>query len=196
MMLTTLWDTNLPLLQWGVVIGASTVGAVWDVLQHRIPNLLTGPLFITGLVWAVWMGGLGGAGEALVACAVMAAPYVFLFLVAGGGAGDAKMMGAIGVWLGLVNGLIALVGVSIAGIVLGIVFLIRRRGIVSAWSALIVGIGELFQRFFMNGHGLKPKKDVTATSEVEPLAKMPYGLAIWAGVCLAAVGVGLWRMRT
>jgi Flp pilus assembly protein protease CpaA len=89
-MLTTLWNTNLPFLQWGVVIGASTAAAVWDLRQRRIPNILTGPLFIGGLVWAIWVGGLPGLGEALVACIILAAPYVWLFLVAGGGAGDAK----------------------------------------------------------------------------------------------------------
>jgi prepilin peptidase CpaA len=191
-MLTTLWDTDLALLQWGVVIGASAVAAVWDVLQHRIPNLLTGPLFISGLIWSVWVGGLGGVGESLVACVIMAGPYVWLFLVAGGGAGDAKMMGAIGVWLGPANGLAALLGVSLAGVVLGLVFLIRRRGLSSAWSALVVGLGELLQRFW-GGSGSRPKQGAIIKSE--PLAKMPYGLAIWSGVCLAAVGVKLWRLQ-
>lgn len=175
------------------MIGASTVAMVWDVLQHRIPNILTGPLFLSGLVWSVYVGGLAGVGEALVASLVLAAPYVWLFLVAGGGAGDAKMMGAIGVWLGLINGLVALAGVSIAGIFLGVVFLIRRRGIASVWPALVVGFGELLQRFFGRA-GSKAEQD--AALKTEPLAKMPYGLAIWAGVCLAAAGVELWKWQT
>ena len=191
-MWTVLWDTNLPLLQWGVVVGASTVAAVWDVLQHRIPNLLTGPLFISGLIWSVWVGGWAGLGDSFFACVVMAAPYVWLFLVAGGGAGDAKMMGAIGAWLGLANGLAALVCVSIAGVIIGVVFLIRRRGIACVFPLLIVGLCELSQRFFLRSS--KPKQN--PPQKGEPLAKMPYGLAIWAGVCLAAAGVALWRLQT
>jgi len=191
-MLTTLWDTSTPLLQWGVVIGASTVAAVWDSLRHRIPNLLTGPLFLSGLIWATCVGGLDGAGESLLACVILAGPYVFLFLVAGGGAGDAKMMGAVGAWLGLANGLAALVGVSLAGVVLGVAFVIRRRGVKHVWIALAVGIGELSQRFSGSGGG-KPRQGATMNSE--PLAKMPYGLAIWSGVCLAAIGVRLWRLQ-
>ena len=191
-MLTMAYGVDIPLLQWGVVIGASTVAAVWDSLRHRIPNLLTAPLFLSGLIWSGCVGGFTGLGESLIACVILAAPYVWLFAVAGGGAGDAKMMGAIGAWLGLVNGLVALVGVSLAGVVLGIVFLIRRRGLSSAWSAFVVGIGELFQRFSGVG-GSKAEKDATIDSE--PLAKMPYGLAIWSGVCLAAAGVTLWRLR-
>jgi Flp pilus assembly protein protease CpaA len=189
-MLTTLWNTNHSLLQWSVVIGASTVAAVWDVKQHRIPNILTGPLFIGGLVWAIWVGGLG---ESLIACVILAAPYILLFLVAGGGAGDAKMMGAIGVWLGFTNGLAALVGVSLAGVFLGVVSLIRQRGLSFVWPAFVVMLGELMQRFLGVGGSILKRDDIVKR---EPLAKMPYGVAIWSGVCLAAAGVKLWRLQT
>jgi Flp pilus assembly protein protease CpaA len=192
-MLTTLWNTNLSLLQWSVVIGASTVAAIWDVKQHRIPNILTGPLFLSGLVWSVWVGSWAGAGESLLACVILAAPYIWLFLVAGGGAGDAKMMGAIGVWLGFTNGLAALVGVSLAGVFLGVVSLIRQRGLSFVWPAFVVMLGELMQRFLGRGGSILKRDDIMKS---EPLAKMPYGVAIWSGVCLAAAGVKLWRLQT
>ena len=43
-----------------------------------------------------------------------------LFVFAGGGAGDAKMMGALGAWLGLANGVVALVAVALSGAVIGL----------------------------------------------------------------------------
>ncbi|MBT3200174.1 MAG: prepilin peptidase [Phycisphaerales bacterium] len=192
-MFTTPWDTSLTLLQWGVVIGASAAAAIWDVREHRIPNILTLPLFVGGLVWSSWRGGLAGVGQSLIACVILAGPYVWLFLVAGGGAGDAKMMGAIGLWLGLANGLATLVCVSIAGVLLGVVSLVRQRGFSAVWSALVIGLGELFQRFSGSG-GAKATQDDAAVKP-EPLAKMPYGLAICFGVCLAAIGVKLWKMQ-
>lgn len=191
-MFTTLWETSFPLLQWGVVIGASAAAAVWDIRSRRIPNLLTGPLFLSGLAWAVWVGSLAGLGESLAACAILAAPYVWLFLAAGGGAGDAKMMGAIGAWLGLANGVAALLCVSLVGAALGVVFMIHRRGLSSFWAATVVGLSELVQRF--RGAGV-PKPGADPAIKPEPLAKMPYGLAICSGVCLAAIGVGLWRLQ-
>ena len=45
------------IIQWGVVIGASLIAAVLDLRARRIPNLLCGPLFITGLIWAAWQEG-------------------------------------------------------------------------------------------------------------------------------------------
>ena len=46
---------------------------------------------------------------------MLALPFVVLFVLASGGAGDAKMMGAIGTWLGVKGGAIALIAVLLAG---------------------------------------------------------------------------------
>jgi len=40
----------LPAFQWGTVLGASLVAATFDARCRRIPNWLTAPLFLTGLV--------------------------------------------------------------------------------------------------------------------------------------------------
>jgi len=184
-MWTTLWDTNYWMLQWGVVIGASTVAAIWDASSRKIPNILTGPLLLSGLVWASCIGGFAGIGESFVACIVMAGPYIFLFLTAGGGAGDAKMMGAIGAWLGLINGLVALVCVSMAGVILGVIFLVRRRGLSSLKPALTLGLIWVFS--------ILDRRKQEPSEKSKPLARMPYGLAILTGVCLAVIGVELWK---
>ena len=65
--------------------------------------------------------------DALAACVMLALPYVVLFVFAGGGAGDAKLMGAIGTWLGLVNGVVALAAVAASGILLAVAFALARR---------------------------------------------------------------------
>ena len=88
--------------------------------------------------------------------------------------------------------LVALVGVSLAGVVLGVLFLIRRRGVSAAWTALALGWFSLLGRLFDRG---KSNRVEGQSPPAEPLAKMPYGLAIVAGVCLAAAGVFLWRTQ-
>lgn len=191
-MWASLWDQHVFWLPWVVVIIASLVAAACDVRTRRIPNLLTGLLLLSGLTWAVSVGGADGLLESFLSCIILASPYVLLFLVAGGGAGDAKMMGAVGAWLGLTDGLVALVGVSIAGVVLGVLFLIRRRGVSAAWTALVLGWFSLLGRLFDRG---KSNRVEGQSPPAEPLAKMPYGLAIVAGVCLAAAGVFLWRTQ-
>jgi prepilin peptidase CpaA len=78
-------------LQWGVVVCVSLLAAIWDLKSRRIPNSLTLPLIVGGLLGGGWRAGLPGLGDAALGCIVAAGPYVLLFLVAGGGAGDAKM---------------------------------------------------------------------------------------------------------
>ncbi len=59
-------------VQWGVAIGASLAAAILDVRTRRIPNRLTFPLVVTGLIAAVIINGLSGLGSCLAACVVLA----------------------------------------------------------------------------------------------------------------------------
>ncbi|MBM4028430.1 MAG: prepilin peptidase [Planctomycetes bacterium] len=88
--------SDVTAVQWGVVLGASLAAALTDLRNRRIPNRLTMPLALVGLAVAFYGGGWANLGAAGAAYLVLALPYILLFLLAGGGAGDAKMMGATG----------------------------------------------------------------------------------------------------
>ena len=186
----TLWEQGSPLLQWGVVVGASLIAACTDLAWRRIPNYLTFPLLGSGLIFAGSQAGLAGVADSLTACIVLAVPYILLFLFAQGGAGDAKLMGAIGSWLGLINGLAALACVAVAGIVLAIMSAIIRK----RTREVSINVAGMTQGLFMTA--LTRRKFVGSLSpetSAEPMLTMPYGLAICAGTCAAAVGVLLWQ---
>lgn len=177
-------------VQWGVVIGASLAAAAWDIRTQRIPNVLTSPLLGGGLLWASFIGGLGGIVESVMGCMLLAIPFVFLFAFAGGGAGDAKLMGAIGAWLGIANGAIALVAVVIAGAVLGIVFAFSRGRL----QVVLKRIGETAASWL----ALLPVYRALKITRLpmpkqEDMLVMPYGLSILSGVCIAAFGVLMWH---
>ena len=168
---------------WLFVLVGVAVGAVTDVRARRIPNALTGPLFLLALAWAIAMGGLPGLREAALGCLVAAGPFVFLFLFAGGGAGDAKLMGAVGAWLGVETGLLALVYVFLVGIALAIYFAaregklwysVKRVGQVALRLLLLITPHRRFA--FTGGSGAVPADSV----------RMPYGLAIFLGVWATA----------
>ncbi|KKL96388.1 hypothetical protein LCGC14_1844950, partial [marine sediment metagenome] len=180
----TLWEQGNPLLQWGVVIGASLAAAIWDVTTRRIPNRLTGPMVLAGLAWSAYAGGLAGVCDAAVACLVLALPYVLLFILAGGGAGDAKLMGAIGAWLGLVNGIVVLAAVAVSGILLAIGFAMARR---QFRSVLVNIVGFAYEVVFLVlGTGKSKGRQRLFLSKIEDIQKVPYGAAIFAGACIAA----------
>lgn len=97
--------------QWvliAAVVVFTLVCAAWDLRTKKLPNWLTVPAFAAGLLFhgivGALAGGFGGMGsELLFALGGFATGFgilLVLWLIGGGGAGDVKMMGALGAWLG------------------------------------------------------------------------------------------------
>lgn len=187
-MSTQLWNQAMPVVQWSVVLAACAVATFYDVSRRKIPNLLTAPLLLTGLLWSTWAAGSAGLADSAAACLLLAAPYVALFVFAGGGAGDAKLMGAIGAWLGVWNGLVVLFCVSLAAIALGMVYALARKRMRETG----VNIMTISYRFLLKVLGLKGASSFEPRS---PLQTMPYALAISAGTLIAATGIVVWRLQ-
>ncbi|GIX03181.1 MAG: hypothetical protein KatS3mg113_0187 [Planctomycetaceae bacterium] len=87
----------------GVTVAATTTCLYTDLRWGRIPNAITLPLFLLGWLYQLvghpggpWAGFLHG----LQGFALGFGVYFLLWLVAGSGGGDVKLMGALGVWLG------------------------------------------------------------------------------------------------
>src|SRR5258708_384 len=84
----------------------TAVAAVTDLRTRKIPNKLTVPLFLLGILFQLAFHPYGDqtvVGSLLNVAAAFALGFGTLFvlwMVGGGGAGDTKMMGALSVWLG------------------------------------------------------------------------------------------------
>lgn len=172
-------------LNWWIVIWTCVVAVIFDVTQRRIPNWLSGPVLLAGLLWAGITAGWSGLGEHALSCVILALPYVLLYAFAGGGAGDAKLMGAVGAWLGFKTGVIVLLAVAVSGIVLGIIFTLYRRQAGSVLAHMKQIIVSLL--LILNRQGNREDARLLLPLE-ERMLTMPYGLAILAGVCVAAGG--------
>ena len=188
-------DENVTVLQWGVVISASLGAAILDLRTRRIPNMLTLPFLAAGFVQAGWHSGVQGLGEAVAACALLATPFVLLFLFAGGGAGDAKLMAAIGAWLGWKQGIAALFCVAAMGIVLALAKAVMKKRLKSVMANVFVSIYTFLLFIFSGGKRqfteIRPNGLQKSGQQVD--LTIPYGMAIFAGVCLAGVYVLLCR---
>ncbi len=172
-------------IRWGVVIGASLVAAVIDVRMRRIPNLLCGPLFLGGLMWAAWQNGTDGLGVAFGSAALMSFLFVILFIFAGGGAGDAKLAAGLGAWLSINEAGIALVCTCIAGGILGITVAIYKRHFKIVLANLVRMVYE-WMTAILGRAGIKQAIKTSREIEGEKLT-VPYGVAIFVGVCVAGV---------
>jgi prepilin peptidase CpaA len=162
---------------------AALAAAVTDVRTRRIPNKITGPLLLGGLLWAVCTAGTSGLGASMLGMVIVGLPFFLLWLIGGGGAGDAKLMLAIGAWLGPRHGVPAVLAVALVGGLLSLGYALWRREAKSALLGTGLTMFSLPLVIFAPARaGQLPKAGPSAR-------KVPYGVAILGGVCAAATWV-------
>lgn len=158
---------------WGLVpILAIAVYTDWR--WHRLYNWLTMPAFLIGLILSFVTGGSSGLLLSLEGAGVAFVVFLLLYLFAKMGAGDLKLMVAIGAWIGYPLILSALINVALAGGVIALAFAVR-------YGALRAVLRNLY--YFLLGlftPGLKPE-NLIAQSALPPF---PYGVAISAGTLI------------
>ena len=153
----------------GCAVSAASLAAVTDVWSRRIPNRLTFGTLLIGVLLNTWLHGIDGAANSLLGAALGIGLLLPFYAMGGIGAGDVKLVGA----LGAVLGPHALVSVALYGALAGgaiSLFILLRDG------RLKIALIELFTR-----RRLPSRTGTTA----------PYGLAIAAGVALSVMLPGL-----
>jgi prepilin peptidase CpaA len=96
-----------------------------DLRARRIPNLLSGLGMVAGVALNTAVFGTAGLVASLVGLVVMVVVLLAPFALGGLGAGDVKMMGAIGAFLGLAVGAQALLFGAVLGGALMVLHLVR-----------------------------------------------------------------------
>jgi Flp pilus assembly protein protease CpaA len=178
--------------EWAAVFTASLLAALCDLGARKIPNVLTGPVFLLGLGWAFyahggWEGVLGG----ILGSLILSGPFIFLFVFtpAGGAAADAKLMAAFGPWLGWRTSVPTLACVAIAGLVLAVVYSLSKRQL----RVSLKNLSRIVQALIFWVFGKFRLSDAQVLlPEPKELQAMPYGVSIFVGVCAAAGGSLLW----
>jgi prepilin peptidase CpaA len=181
-------------LPWIVVIAVAAAAARVDLRSGRIPNKLTGPVLLAGLLWglAVTGGLLGpvsgavsrGIADSLLGALLAGFPFVILWLGRGAGAGDAKLMMGIGAWLGLGGGTVVLACTALAGGLIAILWAVSRGRLLATFAALPRAAIDLIYVFRGPGR-MADRRDLVlaansvnaaaAAAEVEPAIVVPAG---------------------
>jgi prepilin peptidase CpaA len=153
------------------------VGAIYDVKSRRIPNLLTGPSIILGLSMHLALGGWRQMLCSLAAGLVCGLVFLLFYLAGGMGAGDVKLMMAVGCIVGWshLDFVYALALTAICGGVMAVSLALYRGRL----RETILNMGELISHH--KQEGLHPHPDLNIAN-VQTL-RLPYALAI-AGGCL------------
>lgn len=100
-----------------------TLAALLDVRQRRIPNWISLGGMLAGLALWTWHAGLSGLSISLAGLLLGGALFLPFYIARGMGAGDVKLMGAVGAFLGPYHVLAATIVVALLG------------GVIAAWAA-------------------------------------------------------------
>lgn len=109
-----------------VFVVAVIICGIIDYKKYIIPDIITLPLIVAGLVYQILNQGWQNIGFALAVGAVM----IILGLLTGGvGGGDIKLIAAIALWMHPIDVLQILIISSLIGVVWGIAKKIKTRGV-------------------------------------------------------------------
>ena len=104
-----------------------TIATINDFKTGKIPNLLTFPMMLCGIMHHVVMSGWNGFGFSLGGLVVGLCIFLFPYVVGAMGAGDTKLMAAAGAILGPKGTIIAAVLAVLLGLVYAVVLLLIYR---------------------------------------------------------------------
>jgi prepilin peptidase CpaA len=103
------------------------VAAVIDGYKLKVPNWLTFPFILSGLVVGLLTGGWAGLGYALLGMLVGLALLLPAYAIGGMGAGDVKLLAGVGAWIGTLDTLYAFCVSAVVGGIIAILMVLYRR---------------------------------------------------------------------
>lgn len=149
-----------------------------DLHSSRVPNWLTFPAMIFGLLGHAWMDNIDGIIFSLAGLGTGLGLFFLLYLAGGIGAGDVKLMAVIGAFVGVYGVLSCAWLAMMVGGVYGIAAMCYQWGVANAGQRLV---------YATYGAVL-----VGGSAWIQELAlpfKLRYGIAIVGGTILFLLGV-------
>jgi prepilin peptidase CpaA len=160
-------------------------GAAFDLRSRRIPNFITGPALLFGLILHGIIDGWRGVLVSLAAGLVCGVIFLVFYLAGAMGAGDVKLITAVGCLAGFTNIAYLLILTSIAGGVMAIALAFLRGQL----KQTIFNVAALASHHTREGLTPHPELNVLNQSTL----RLPYGIAIAAGASIKLLLSGLQR---
>jgi prepilin peptidase CpaA len=172
-----------------LLIAMVLMAAFFDFRAHRIPNWLTLPGLLFGIALNGFLFEAAGLWYSLKGMGLAFAVYFILYLLRGMGAGDVKLMAAVGAAVGWMNWL-------------GILFLTAMIGGVAA-LALAASKGRMRKTFQNMGlmllslrQGRAPYRDNPELDvQSEKALRLPHAVVIAGGALAFVLAALIWAPR-
>ena len=158
-------------------VGVAVAASAFDLYSRRIPNTLTFGAAATALVVAAAAGGASGLGASFSGLAIGFALWFPIYFLGGIGAGDVKLMAAIGAWLGPGLALYAGLYAGIVGAILGVSLALAH----GCAQQTMTNVQLLLVHWRVTG--FTPHAQLNLTAGAGP--RLPYAVPILAGTVMA-----------
>jgi prepilin peptidase CpaA len=159
-----------------IAAACAVVASVFDVRSRRIPNFITFPSILLGLALHLALGGWRQLLTSLAAGLICGFVFLVFYIAGGMGAGDVKLIAAVGCIAGLSHVPYLLVLTALSGGAMAIVLALSRGRLQQTLS----NVGAIAAHH--SHEGLQPHPDLNL-SNLETL-RLPYALAIAGGSLL------------
>jgi prepilin peptidase CpaA len=179
----------LPLLGWPVLAAAgliAIVAAAYDIGWRRIPNWVSLAGVVLGFAANLALDGPRGLVTAVAGLGLAVAIYFPLWMLHGVGAGDVKLMAAMGALVGPGHWFLLMVVANLSGAAMGLMMAARKGRFRSTlWnSGFIMRSLAQFRAPFLT----REQIDVHHKEAI----RMPHGVSIAVGVAVLAA-LTVWR---
>jgi prepilin peptidase CpaA len=164
-------DTNILIL----LAGLLTIAVVNDLRFQKIPNILTFPAMALAIAYHSWFSGLEGFLFSIEGIGLGMAVLIAFHLFGGMGAGDVKLMGAVGGFLGPKGVFIAFLLTALTGGIYSLVIL--------AFKGYLMGTLKRYGTMFKSYIVTRKIVYVSASKEESKL-RLCYGVPIAMGTLL------------
>ncbi len=141
-----------------LAILVSVIGGISDWKTRKIPNWLTFGTFFLSIIYSIFQLNLNMFLDSFLGFFAGLLILIIPYILGGMGAGDVKLLGAIGALIGYKNILIVFFYTAISGFVIGVIWIFLRP----KHLKYLITTGKVFPA-------------------IEKKEKFPYGIAIMIG---------------
>jgi prepilin peptidase CpaA len=153
-----------------------SICAISDIRHRRIPNILTYPTILVALTTYCVIDGLQGLLYGLGGLVFGFVMFLIPYVAGGMGAGDVKLMAAVGTVLGFKQTAVCFLFIAVCGGIMALGFMIYRHNLKNTLLKTFLSI--LYLGMHKDASLLKRNKNEIIQEGI------PYGVAIASGVFL------------
>lgn len=152
-----------------------STAVITDIRHHRIPNWLVFPAMLIGVVYHTSLNGMSGLFFSVLGLGSGLLLLIFFYMIGGMGAGDVKLMGSVGSFIGPADTLTAFYFTAFTGGLFALMVIAKSGSMMS----LVRRYGSMLKIFLV-----EHKLFYIPPTPSGKMPVLPYGVAIAIGTIL------------